>query len=1776
MQIEADDPTNSASICTDANENIIIVGSFNGTLDFDPGVGTAILTSTTEDIFIQKLDADGNLLWVKQVGGIDLDRANSVTTDASGNVFITGFFNGVVDFDPAAGTANLTAIDNDIFVQKLDANGNFIWVKHMGGNGSDYGNSIATDASGNVVSTGVFEGTVDFDPGAGIINITSSGKDTYVQKLDNNGNLIWVKQIEGIDSGEVYGHSLALDAIGNVYTAGLFRNSVDFDPGAASSVLFSVGISGDFFIQKLDANGNYLWATQFGGGALLDYDIAISADASGNVYSTSSFNGTGDFDPGLGTIYLTSIGYDDIYIQKLDENGNLLWLKQLGGTDSDISNFIKTDDSGNVITTGAFKGTVDFDPGAEIYNLTSSETDNYNTFIHRLDTDGNFIWAKQMGGSIAIGNAVMVDANNNIYTTGKFTGIVDFDPGADVHNLTGIGTASIFIQKLSPCVPSAGIDVVSACDSYTWILNGENYYSSGSYSTILSNAAGCDSVVTLDLTINQSTTTTTSKELCDFYIWDVNGQTYTEIGTYYDSLTSSTGCDSIHILELSIHYKDRIWGMTSGGLNSLGGTIFSTRTSGKGMRTEWDFSTINGITSKYPPVEYSNGLVYGVTRNGGTYNEGIIYSFDPASEEKNVVFSFEGLNGRYPSSPLLFSSDGFLYGLTDEGGANDDGTLYAYNPEDNSLVILHSFDSISDGKSPIGRLAETVNGLLYGTTYTGGSNEFGILFSYTKATNAIEVLFNFDDIQGKLPKSGVTLADDGILYGVTNSGGSNNLGVIFSYDPATITFSKRFEFTEITMGVNPSGELFQAADGLLYGITLSPLGGVIFDFNPVTDVYTKRKQLSSTIDGFSCYGGFVEANNGKLYAMSAEYSSFSGSLFEFDPGSNEYEIKVVFDGLNGHFPESSLFQASSGLLYGVTTLGGSENAGVLFSYYPISDSYSKIIDFNSYLNGKSPHGSLTTASQGKFYGMTYEGGENNLGVIFEFDSHFRNYKLLHSFNGVDGAHPDGSLNIISGKLFGTTNHGGINDSGVLFEFDVDLNLYTIKHLFTNVNSEGYEPVGALLFSNGLLYGMTQFGGTYAAGVIYTYDIESSNYTVVHHFQDTLGIYPNGELIKAGNGMLYGLTQQGGENDLGTLFSFDPATNEYSVLLSFSEENGGHPKGSLLKATNGNLYGLTAQIPDGINGSLFEYDLVSENGYSVLFTFNTNSLGVDPQGSLEETFNGKLFGLTNKGGDGDFGVFFEYDIVANTYVKKTDFLGYNGKSPIHTRPTFIDKPGICTNFKTVCDSFTWNINGQTYTQSGTYYALLVSSEGCDSIVDICLTINKSTNYIFSETACNSFFWEATGQTYNTSGSYADTLVGALGCDSILTLNLTINISTNSNVSITACESYFWDANDQTYTESGSYQAALVSTSGCDSIVNLDLTINASTNNTVYASACDSYFWDANGQTYNTSGTYSLLLSNALGCDSIISIELTIINSTSTSTSVSACVSYFWEVNGQIYSESGVYQEFLVSSSGCDSIINLDLTVSEVITNNVTLTACEPYYWDANNETYNESGIYQATLISSMGCDSTVNLDLTVNFGSNTAFSETSCGPYTAPDGNIYYQNGIYTAIISNYIGCDSTITIDLVVVQIDNSVYLQDDIITAAEGDYTYQWIDCFNGNYIEGENSISFIPNYDGIYQVSISQGECILQSGCVEISNLNEWNIIIYPNPVQDMITIESKKAISIIAELSDYTYRELMSVQFPEAKVNYLDLSPYAQGCYFLTIKAGSKLRTYKIIKN
>lgn len=392
--------------------------------------------------------------WAKSVSSSLNVDVRDIAVDSQGNSFITGGFWGTASF----GTTTLSSLGNQsIFIAKLDNLGNFIWAKSAGSDGGDRGNSIAVDAQGNSYITGYFrDGAIFGDTTL----ISGFYVGIFITKLDNSGNFIWVKSATGNSSLNTYTNGIAIDSIGNSYIVG---RSVGVSFGT------SPAISG-IFIAKLDASGNFEWSTQIGEfGQFID-GIDIALDSQGNPHITGRFEGTTSF----GDTTLTSGQSCGVFLAKLDATGDYIWVRKVGYNNCFQRAAIAIDSQDNSYVVGRFEGSIPFGDTTLVSNGVY-----VNGFITKLDTSGNFIWARKMNGgsnnSVAV-EAIAIDAQGNSYIAGEFNG----SSLTGATGLTVYGGDDVFIAKLNALgvfewVKSAGSNVSDELRGIAVDAQGNSY-----------------------------------------------------------------------------------------------------------------------------------------------------------------------------------------------------------------------------------------------------------------------------------------------------------------------------------------------------------------------------------------------------------------------------------------------------------------------------------------------------------------------------------------------------------------------------------------------------------------------------------------------------------------------------------------------------------------------------------------------------------------------------------------------------------------------------------------------------------------------------------------------------------------------------------------------------------------------------------------------------------------------------------------------------------------------------------------------------------------------------------------------------------------------------------------------------------------------------------------------------------------------------------------------------------------------------------------------------
>ncbi|MFN8284578.1 MAG: gliding motility-associated C-terminal domain-containing protein [Chitinophagales bacterium] len=356
------------------------------------------------------------------------------------------------------------------------------------------------------------------------------------------------------------------------------------------------------------------------------------------------------------------------------------------------------------------------------------------------------------------------------------------------------------------------------------------------------------------------------------------------------------------------------------------------------------------------------------------------------------------------------------------------------------------------------------------------------------------------------------------------------------------------------------------------------------------------------------------------------------------------------------------------------------------------------------------------------------------------------------------------------------------------------------------------------------------------------------------------------------------------------------------------------------------------------------------------------------------------------------------------------------------------PTPTTNIsRAICNGSSTVFNGQTITTAGTYRDTLVTSLGCDSFIVLTVTINPTPTTNISRAICNGSSTVFNGQTITTAGTYRDTLVTSLGCDSFIVLTVTVNPTPTTNISRAICNGSSTVFNGQTITQAGTYRDTLVTSLGCDSFIVLTVTVNPTPTTNIDQQLCNGQTIVFNGQTISQAGTYRDTLVTSLGCDSFIVLTVTVVPFKTTNISQAICPGQTIQFNGGVITAAGTYRDTLVTSLGCDSFIVLTVTVNPTPTTNISRAICNGSSTVFNGQTITTAGTYRDTLTTSLGCDSFIVLTVTVNPTPTTNISRAICnGSSTVFNGQTITQAGTYRDTLTTSLGCDSFIVLTVTV------------------------------------------------------------------------------------------------------------------------------------------------------
>lgn len=542
-------------IICDPNGNSYSVGTFERSIIFENN-SIYHANSTKPSIFIVKKNSSGDVLWVKTIEpGYHLD-VNSIAFDRNWNILLGGIFSETVDFNPdsvAVDTISTPYVyETHGFLLKLDTNGNFVWVKHFEVHRLYY-MDIATDSQDNIYLSGQFSGLFDLDPGSDTVNVYQYPHGIFLIKLDSAANFEW-----GYKFGANYSsraNTVAIDSNDNVYIGGEFSRPIDFDPSLNTDTLFgNHDYTHDGFIVGFDPSGNYLDAYSLNGPNTVRI-VDIEFDVNNNLYVVGNFKGSADLDPGPDTMLFNSPGTNGVYVLKLGSNKDYKWARLFASSNNsylgDLAHQVGTKDD-KVHVGGRFNYLIDFKPNSTGGQLVSNgEFDGY--FVE-FDTSGVYQTSFSIGSSEEDMILCFAYQDTNIIVGGYFEGQVDFDPSQNVYASACSDVPDAFWMKighLSTCNLTYDTISISECDYYI-DAHGNIYFTSGTYVDTIQSTS-CDTVRVLQLNLNHSVFDTIQISSCQPFFDTISSSVISQTGYYPVTFSASNGCDSIVILDVSMH-----------------------------------------------------------------------------------------------------------------------------------------------------------------------------------------------------------------------------------------------------------------------------------------------------------------------------------------------------------------------------------------------------------------------------------------------------------------------------------------------------------------------------------------------------------------------------------------------------------------------------------------------------------------------------------------------------------------------------------------------------------------------------------------------------------------------------------------------------------------------------------------------------------------------------------------------------------------------------------------------------------------------------------------------------------------------------------------------------------------------------------------------------------------------------------------------------------------------------------------------------------------------
>ena len=1398
------------------------------------------------------------------------------------------------------------------------------------------------------------------------------------------------------------------------------------------------------------------------------------------------------------------------------------------------------DTAENIVVGGDFYGHDDF-------NFYPNETILYskgldNLFFGKYSVNGDLIFAHQIGGpNQEVYGGIACDHNNNILLCGSFSDSIDIDPSNSDLFLHAIDGQDIFIAKYDPlgnllwgkAIGGLGEDIGSAV-SFDSI---GNIYISGSFKN------------EIDLDPNGGGVLFDANNSFDSYIIKLNKD-----GNYlWSKVVQSQSGAYIKDVEVDLNQN-----------------IVAVGYFGSNLTVEFPEDTLtyssSGANDFFTIKIDSTGTMEWLNVCGGSGGEEVWGMTIGPANNILVCGRFGFLNNSCDFDP---SPGNYMLTAT-SGSSNYNGFIANYSDSGTIIWAKPLFGT----ENTCRRVDYDTDGNIHCTGTFAGTNYFdpgNMLNSMTSAGQHDVFYCKYSPTCDFISKNRVSNNGPMAHGDVTCTSGGN------------VYFSSYHRYT--IDGDFGSGYLGLAAPGTS---TKSFLG---YYTNNAGLHWAKQLGVSSPEEYKQSIRDFVIDDGGNKYVL----GSFSGTI-DFDPSGSTFNLTASNDSTiflakytnYGTFEWAfALHSSSGGTIEGWSIdLDSVNNIYISGSYNGTPDldpsaniatlthvpemlptdeylvSYTKDGNFRwgEVIAAQGSHSRLLINSNqeiivvGSFSGTNdFDPGTGTFNLTPTSTNHFiAKYDTLGAF--IDANSSNNILNtegLIRDSLnnyycFGWTNYnleippgtiiptyGG--GDGVILKYDSSLNL--IEGVL--IGDSNYDRINDLTISdNGKLYAIGTFNNSLypdPSNLGISFTSQGNSDICVLKYTDSLtymnGIVFGGEGAERGEGIVLNPLEElfitGSYEDT---LDLAPANPSLGVLYSKSQSDG-----FFAKMDSNYVYEQHINLPGNLNNSATLIETWTANRIDICGLFDDNLYPDNEDSSFVQQSNNST--------DCFIASYYTcYDSDTSVYISTCDY---------YITPS-----------------------GDSLFSSGIFTDIIPNSAGCDSLIEITLTINNDL-IIDTISDCGDYIWAITGLNYDSTGVYEAYFVNVNGCDSIHRLVYTNNTITTL-LPVTVCDS-FTTITGHVYYNDGIYYDTLVGQEGCDSIIEYNLNV-LNTDTLITISSC-SFYNSPNGSIYYTSGIYFDTIASTFGCDSIIEINLNINLPVNITDTIIQCGSYYWPVNNTTYTTSTNTTVLFFTSAGCDSIRSLVYTNLESDTT-LYINTCNSYTTPQGN-TYSSTGIYPEIIVNSNNCDSTINYNITILPETNTVNQVTYCGPYFWPETNqTYTSSGTYLSTNTGANGCDSIIQLELLIPTFDTTITTNLPLLLSNENGSSYQWVDCDNNmTIIPGATSPLFTVSANGNYAVILTKNGCIDTSECVTVASIglakNEISneVYIYPNPSTGDFNIDLGELLDVTIKVYSASGKIVYwedAVNNPIHKIS-IDASP---GIYFMKISNSDISRTFKLL--